>query len=1839
MAHSRRSQRNMSGLQRVKRFMAALLASASIMQYTVATNVAYAAGAASASWANSGPVIVDSMNLEMSKELKSLGSGEFELTFTAEGTNTVTYNNETRLAAGEGTYIVYTSGWYQIDLYGGAGGDGRSQSSSVQSSPGGAGGQVHGLVWLEAGQVLHYSLGGNGSRTSEADAGGGANGGGNNGGDGYAVGGGGGYSAVYLTASESTALNTATDYIMIAGGGGGGGSVFFLAGSEAMGGAGGDCNSTVNASGPSTSGVAGIWYAGSNGTSSGGGTGNLGAGGQSAETVPGAGGASERRGGAGGAGYAGGTGGSSDAILGTNAGGGGGGSSFIAAEVNGQAIQKTAAHIADQSPTGGSVSISFLGGTKTGGTGEDSAVANLQAVRFSATISEYFDVEVTAGDVTLSGNTVSGELNLYKQKHTVTLTLTAKYTNTFRGGNNVPLLTDASLTVGRHVIFFDNTADDLRDADKDDDPDCTVTDYANVPLSYEVATTSYPNGTYIITNEDGSTTKKTVKDLYSMPYTTNDFVSSLSYAVYSGESEAAADTPLAVGTYVVALTVTLTDRTPALVGTEVTTATYYGVALVSDSVVTNYAGPPSFTVVKNLTFNEETKKYTFSVNVGGSAAGTVDPIEAELPDAVQITYGTTAYTNENIAVSDDGTVTYTVPKDGYYFIQAWGGDGGKGGDTTGTGWFGEPKDGGIGGYGAYLEGFVYLEAGTKVTAQCGAAGNNGDDADDNAHRGLGGSPTIVEIQKANEAETPILVAGGGGGGGGAKSQNFMSGANKNGLGRTETVTALGNYPDMLLNGAFYVNEDYDTVPETVKDSTVIAEIVNKSSYTTTYTDTTIAEAAGSEGQHGTENANNPKAGNAGISYVNPDYISKQGDFQLSEEAEGIIDTKNFTDARSGYTYGLDTNADPAGYKVTDSDKYNGVVYITCVQIKNDDRYVVDEAGIQTKITELTNQILSYGINAEFSEYFDGFAVSGSYWKPGDAADNPTGTFTPNATWNGKNVTVSAAGAEASLTGRDVAEDTKVATVTVSVNYTVSFTFDPVDGFLGGNDVPVLAEGTVVTMKRSDTESFSLTADSAADYANVALKDVITLSAPTEEIIITCGESIALEDLYAFQTSGTSNAFVNVGVTDVTPSTIAPTETTQYTITAGVVPKDAEKATVDDPVRGLYKSVAATVYVNYKVTASLSNMTSNLPELVRDGDALTGILTENDGYNLPASITVTVGEGENSTQISGYTYDPTSGQLTIPENLITHNVTIEAAAVEKTYDLIFIEVAEDGTETVLTELSKYGLTVGTDINDYVEAAEAYTGSPTEQKDGHSFRWENLPARNGEDPIPMPAGLRVYGGYAPNYYTLTIRYELADGTQLFDPVIQPVLYGTTYSVSSPDHKNYVPDQELVADTMGAADVNITVTYKDIPAGLTVIFRKSDTGEVIDTINRVGTEANLPTVLVSEFPEVEGYAPKEKADITMASGEGSKLVYVDYDPNQYEVSFSVDGATVSTRTVQFNQRYSYDANTGLNTSLPTPYKEGHTFLGWYPELLEDDGIFETEPEDIWVKAEDIVQTASDHTLYAHWLINTYTLTIHYEVAPPGNIELPEDNVIENIPYGAAYSSTPDPIEGYTVSPEEVTGTMGAADETVTVTYTPNKYTLTVNTVDPFGEPVGDGTYTYDVYHNVKFTESAPTIDGYELADANDSINKAYTSDEEVTLVYLNTNATFYVTVTWGDLVYDYSQRSNWDGEKHQYAIPVGREYTGQNFVKVSNNKWTQSWVNVNVSFAPDEGYNMDGYFTSGNDSEAKKEVNDALAAGTEQTYWLSLYGSLTGEQQKEASQVVGNCTVTIRKTDEGG
>ena len=213
---------------------------------------------------------------------------------------------------------------------------------------------------------------------------------------------------------------------------------------------------------------------------------------------------------------------------------------------------------------------------------------------------------------------------------------------------------------------------------------------------------------------------------------------------------------------------------------------------------------------------------------------------------------------------------------------------------------------------------------------------------------------------------------------------------------------------------------------------------------------------------------------------------------------------------------------------------------------------------------------------------------------------------------------------------------------------------------------------------------------------------------------------------------------------------------------------------------------------------------------------------------------------------------------------------------------------------------------------------------------------------------------------------------------------------------------------------------------------------------------------------------------------------------------VTFNANGGNVSptSKTVTYGSTYG---------ELPTPTRTGYSFDGWY---TSSDGGSK-------VTTSTTVTNASDHTLYAHWIANTYTVWYN---ANGGSVSASSKTVT----YGSAYGTLPTPTRtgyifdgwytaasgGSVVKSSTIMST--AADHTLYAQWThDNRITVTLNanaegvSVSPDAKLVAPGSLYGDL--------PTPTCNGFTFTGWF-TAKSGGTQVTATTVVTTTTNHTLY-------------------------------------------------------------------------------------------------------------------------------
>ena len=1672
------------------------------------------------------------------------------------------------------------------------------------NNPGGDGGNrgyTYAKVWLEAGQTLVYSIGTNGTQTLSTDeSAGGQNGdGGVHGetGNKY-VGTGGGYSAIYIfndgEFKEEWVSETSVDipedirlsrYVMIAGGGGGGGAgpgniLWNTDSGRPDGGSGGNVeNGYSSALLGSEYAVQGYVFSGSNGRSSGSSTNYVGKGGTSRpgaavkslfnatqnssqsgndwtglyrEGDPGAGGSGNLCGGGGGAGYAGGSGGTMEGEgLPTGIGGGGGGSSFIAATVNGKEVQfenfdendralEYISGVNGQSlgkNVGGCLEITYLGSGDNTVNESELDLEKLANITFSTQINRYFYV-VNQGDfssvttnsstglvtLTLKGLSIMPNTIGANSGDVASFYIYLRARDEFAGGNCVDMVprvtVDGNVVSSAHIELDDPQGDGkisfYASADKKQD-------FVNVEPDFVIKTNSY--STAIAGKEYERTSL--YEDSYSSvrgslsSYWQYDYIASISsYRVYDEQGNQISTSVVAAGQegttrlLPVQYTVTLThvQDSEIVVGPAYNNEIKYTKNATLTVVVPNQGYLNGVEVIATKTLDYSDGKYTFAVDISQKSS------EIEFPYS---TINKTSGTN----------VSWEAPIDGWYYVQVWGAGGGKAGnvniDQT-IDSYDYTASGGSGASGGYVTGYVYLKANDTLVYTVGTAGKNtnsytvdmrGTTLTRKGDYSVGADGGTASSVRLGTSDIPFIVAGGGGGGGGAAAVAKSNGA-----------------------------KDLGTGGSAAKNTTI---------YTTNYSSRTFNGTKGSNGSTtisgayltGPFDANGGGAGTSGSSYRDTAY------------AVGY-------DATGG---GRVPSVDAVAYAGNLSSAYPsasgsgnpGRVSITLLESESAEAEKQNLQGLE--------------LSMAFSRYFDIDATSieldGIKYNSSSRVNNGDGTYTVTYNRTGLKdengdgqinssdvtrvayftyeVVTAADGVSTLINIRDSGytvnmvklKKNGVEYIQYVANPVITVELTPKEGFLGGNDVPVLVHDMIDDPRYNpETEDegvrifqgedvLDLAQSGASDYANVEIeydfKDIFSVN----NLTVRYGDTVNKSDLYTYEMPVYAPDDWRDDFVDILPipdESYNPKVTTEYTISPYISPKaEAELAVVVESVKEVGYPMVSTVFVELPITYDLQNLTSDGTQWVLYNNGFEFTVSKASGYLLPESIELVYND-DTALADNYWSYDKDTGKVTVHAAAVVKPITVRAEGVPQTFSIHYSYVIYDsdtGEDVKQEERIVSGLLPG-DVIDYSwmnEMTELINSSYA--KTGHTFMWA-FDSDDGTAPQTMPANdLWVYGAYAKNRYTLTVNY-VCDGeaTPPETVVLEHVEYGTEYSIPSPVINGYLPDIEIVSGTIPDRDTVITVTYTPSSNVLVVLY----IGPQDKLMGR--EEYTMYTDQEYSFASkvFEGYTCSPEYIEGKMSGDNSSIVYVYCTPKNYTVSFIYKFGIYADATmngveeilVEYDNKYGYSPESDYFEGLPEPELTGYDFAGWYLDAEYTMPINES----------DIVSIAEDHILYAKWEAAKFKLVVKYVFIYEDGDFLPEGYASAQeirdeldalartqsieVQYGTNYSIAIKPYVGYTAyirygltgenGEQAVSGTYSEAmpgqNKIVTITYAINVYTVTFMDLS--------NTYTY--YNDAPDDQSESIEMAYDRENWGETVWQTVEVKHNVAPVYSNSEPT---------------------------------------------------------------------------------------------------------------------------------
>lgn len=275
---------------------------------------------------------------------------------------------------------------------------------------------------------------------------------------------------------------------------------------------------------------------------------------------------------------------------------------------------------------------------------------------------------------------------------------------------------------------------------------------------------------------------------------------------------------------------------------------------------------------------------------------------------------------------------------------------------------------------------------------------------------------------------------------------------------------------------------------------------------------------------------------------------------------------------------------------------------------------------------------------------------------------------------------------------------------------------------------------------------------------------------------------------------------------------------------------------------------ANVTVKYVDASGKEVATAKTLTNQKVGSTIAADAIDVEGYDLTSDKTTTTTVAEDNSSVITFTYKAKETAPVDPVEPTTATVTT------KFVDDKGNKIADDKTDTV--EIGKDFTAKAIDIDDYTIKGDT---TQTTSVDGNkvitfTYTKNAIPAKNA---------------------TITVKYQLTDGTTIHDDTTDIVKIGDKYTIEYPTINGYLPAGDTVKTIDAVSgDATLTFTYTD-KAPLTVQLLSADTGYVVG--NAIETKAKIGTKVTVDAPDVLGYDVTDATPQTVTiSGKGG--IYAD-------------------------------------------------------------------------------------------------------------------------------------------------------------------------------------------------------------------------------------------------------------------------------------------------------------------------------------------------------------------------
>ncbi len=436
--------------------------------------------------------------------------------------------------------------------------------------------------------------------------------------------------------------------------------------------------------------------------------------------------------------------------------------------------------------------------------------------------------------------------------------------------------------------------------------------------------------------------------------------------------------------------------------------------------------------------------------------------------------------------------------------------------------------------------------------------------------------------------------------------------------------------------------------------------------------------------------------------------------------------------------------------------------------------------------------------------------------------------------------------------------------------------------------------------------------------------------------------------------------------------------------------------------------------------------------------------------------------------------------------------------------------QDYAQTYTVTLEPNGGTIASDkdVTSYTYGTGATLPTANDvTKTGYTFSgWYDSEGNQVTEITATDTGNKSYTAHwTPNTYNVTFNSD--GGTAVFSIT---VTYDGEYPpLEEPTKANYTFAGWYLGGTQITTGDKVEITEDSeltahwTPDSYSVTFEAYG-GTVTDSFDTYtyGTAKELPTNVTKAGYDFDGWYDNEELSGTAvsqisATDSGAKTYYAKWTPKTVTVTFdpNYNGAETSIKDVTFGGKY----------TLPEtePNRTGYTFAGWYTDASA--GTQVTTDTD--------VTNANNHTLYAHWNVDQFTVTAS---AGDGGTVSPTTTTDD---FGKTVTFTATPAEGKKVSAWKVNGVTQSGQSSNTFEYTITAETTQTVSVE-FTDKQYKTIYVGMVSHCFNTGDSKVTSPGYKIGTNSIVSLPTNSNDSSYKKVYFqpsgawSTPQLFYVT-----------------------------------------------------------------------------------------------------------------------------